>query len=204
MIQPVGYFIRGQHEPFVHGELYNYYWGENGLFINAEGPLLRACIPIAETVTRGLLPIQRRIALDHGKIPVSYFDDILRDMMLTPEMEKYYGIVWDDGYKISKPIQLSSESTVTYGTLDNVVVEIHSHGDNLPLFSTQDNKDELGLKIYGVVGLLKDLKEVSGSVMQYRAVLLRVGVYGYFDYVDFRDIFEGESNYANWKFVETE
>ena len=194
MKQPVAYRIFQKGTPDdIDGEVgLTYTWAGNGVFIEAESPLLAARIPITDAITRGLPELKTIIELKHGKIPQSLFDDIMDDMMLTPKIENYYGIVWDDSYKIRKPIQSRAGDKVTYAILENVVLDIHSHGELAPIFSTQDNKDEQGFKLYGVVGLL-DAK--------YRCALLRVGVYGYFDYLDWADVFEGESRNANWQFA---
>jgi PRTRC genetic system protein A len=197
MKQPVAYKIFQKGTPWpIDGEVgLTYTWAGNGVFVEAESPLLAARIPTAEVITRGLANFKTEVVLKHGKIPQSLFDDILADMLLTPKIENYYGICWDDGYKIRKPLQSRAGDKVTYATLDNVVLDIHSHGDMAPVFSTQDNKDEQGLKLYGVAGLLAS---------EYPCALLRVGVYGYFYYIDWSDVFEGASRLSKWQFVNAE
>jgi hypothetical protein len=221
MKKPIGYIIRGREaiREGGFGELYDYIWAKNGVFIEAENTLISARIPVAVGVTRGLEEMKMAVTLKHGKIPQAYFDCILDEMQRSPEIESYYAIVWDeDRYKIRKPDLHQSSDKVIYDVLPNVVLDIHSH---VPLvytsetcpgkpcgsgcdhkwpamvgFSTQDDKDELGLKIYGVIGLLGQQTPVA---------LLRAGVYGYFYYIDWGDVFEGESTQhhcrVRWQFA---
>jgi hypothetical protein len=65
---------------------------------------------------------------------------------------------------------------------EDVVLEMHSHPTFGPGPSSIDDADEQGFKIYGIVG---ELNEDEPSVY------LRVGVYGYFMTVNWRDVFEG-------------
>jgi len=197
MKNPIGYIIKDSGGELIceggFGELYDYIWAKNGVFIEAENQHLSARIPVAVGVTRGLADLKMGVTLKHGKIPQRYFDYILDDMLLTPKEEAYYAIVWEEErYKIKKPAQAASADKVTYEQLDNVVLEIHSHGDMSYQFSNQDDSDELGLKVYGVVGLLTH---------QYPCALLRAGVYGYFFYIEWDNVFEGESTRVNWQFA---
>lgn len=177
-MQPIGYSVMTDDDNLASsGELYNYYWAGNGVFIEAENPLIRAQIPVAVGVTRGLPDITQEVILAHGKIDPRYFDYILGNMLMTPEQECYYAITWeDDRYKIRKPDLHQASGHVTYEVLPNVVMELHSHPGNLGIgFSSQDDADEQGLKIYGVVGCLGRHQPLAQ---------LRVGVYGNFHIID--------------------
>jgi hypothetical protein len=74
-----------------------------------------------------------------------------------------------------------SAGSVKYQTMDNVVLEMHSHGKMKPFFSAQDNKDEQGFRIYAVAGRLNDEPRIR----------LRVGGYGYFREILFQEVFDG-------------
>ncbi|MBA7542911.1 hypothetical protein ES705_35236 [subsurface metagenome] len=63
----------------------------------------------------------------------------------------------------------------------SVVLEMHSHGHMGAWFSTTDNVDETGLKLYGVVGKLNATPIVK----------LRIGVYGYFRELFWSEVFDG-------------
>lgn len=185
----VGYLVLRLNGPGVFavegntGLAYNYILSGNGLFIQAESPHLRARISIVETEVRGLPLAPSFITLKHGKIPQRFWDLALSVMLADPERERYVGIVWKDGYQIYVPEQEGAAARVKYQAAENVVIELHSHGKMGPGFSSIDDKDEQGLKIYGVVGELFEEKPV---------VNLRAGVYGYWAPVAWVDIFEGQ------------
>jgi len=58
---------------------------------------------------------------------------------------------------------------------------MHSHGQMRAWFSTTDNADETGLKLYGVIGRLDAVPVVK----------LRIGAYGYFKTLRWSDVFDG-------------
>lgn len=70
---------------------------------------------------------------------------------------------------------------VSYINPQSVALDLHSHGELAPLFSSQDNRDETGLKLYGVVG----------DLVRQPTVQIRVGVYGYFMPLIWSDVFKG-------------
>ena len=66
-----------------------------------------------------------------------------------------------------------------YTPFPNTVAEFHSHGRMTGFFSSQDNRDEQGFKIYGVLGSL-----ASNSPQ----VNFCLGIYGYFRQLTFQDL----------------
>ena len=86
------------------------------------------------------------------------------------------------GYDFYVPVQDEGDANVVYEVGDSVVLDIHSHAHMPAFFSHQtDDKDETGLKLYAVVGRLNATPVVK----------LRVGVYGYFHSLTWRDVFDG-------------
>ena len=63
-----------------------------------------------------------------------------------------------------------------------MVAEFHSHGSSRAFFSTTDNEDEQGFRIYGVAGRL-DTPQPELN--------LRVGVYGHFAPLCWSQVFGG-------------
>jgi PRTRC genetic system protein A len=119
--------------------------------------------------------------LIHGKIPVNLFDLALNAFLADTEIERYLAITWQgDGYHIWQPEQSVSATSIKYQTMDDVVMELHSHGRIPACFSGQDDRDEQGFKIYGVIGSLPSPK-----------LKLRLGVYGYFQELSFEEVFAG-------------
>ena len=165
----------------INGLGYNYLMAAGGLYINALGPYLAARFLIAPAEIRGLSPSLEILTLSNGLIPKILFDLALNAFLADPDRERYLAITWDNGYHLWQPEQDISKAKVEYQTMDNVVMELHSHGCMSAFFTDQDNKDEQGFRIYGVIGKLRERPTFK----------LRVGVYGYFQDIKFADVFEG-------------
>jgi PRTRC genetic system protein A len=179
---PVGYLLN--HPDGLSGErglYYNYILGSNGIFIEAESPLIAARIPVAECEVRGLAPVESKIILTYGSIPQRFFDLALDVFLASPDKEHYVAVTGSAGYHFYVPVQDRNGGSVVYEVGEAVVLDLHSHGYMGAFFSGQDDRDEQGLKLYGVVGKLNTTPVVK----------LRVGVYGYFKTLAWRDIFDG-------------
>jgi len=164
-----------------NGTGYDYILAGNGLFVEARGSLLTARILIAPASVRGLIPLEPEVILHHGKIPVYLYELALNAMLTNPELERFVAITWDNGYHIHIPDQEGNLGSVKYSVSDNTILDLHSHGRMKAFFSSQDNRDEQGFQLYGVIGKL-----IKGGQLR-----LRVGVYGYHFEIDPGDIFEG-------------
>ena len=178
----VGYLVN--YPDGISGEkgiYYDYILAANGLFIEAANPMLAARVPVAECEVRGLAPMKARIALTYGSIPQHLFDLALDTFLAVPDREHYVAVTAAAGYHLYVPVQDKGDASVVYEIGDSIVLDIHSHGHMRASFSTQDNTDEVGLKLYAVVGRLNATPVVK----------LRVGVYGYFHSLTWRDVFDG-------------
>ncbi len=178
----VGYLVN--YPDGISGErgiYYNYVLSANGLFIEASNPMLAARVPIAECEVRGLVSMKPKIALTYGSIPQHFFDLALDTFLAAPDREHYVAVTAAAGYHFYVPVQDESGASVVYEVGDSVVLDIHSHGHMRAAFSPQDNTDETGLKLYAVVGRLNATPVVK----------VRVGVYGYFCNLTWRDVFDG-------------
>lgn len=182
MNSPVGYLkkckdgLEGER-----GVYYDYVLASNGLFIEAEGKLIAARVPVAECEVRGLAPLEPKVVLRYGRIPQRFFDLALSAFLVDASKERYVAVTWQDGYHLYVPEQETEEAKVEYQMGDNIALDLHSHGNIEARFSLKDNKDETGMKLYGVVGKL------DGSPV----IQLRVGVYGYFHPISWGDVFDG-------------
>lgn len=216
-MKQVGYLINA--EEGLQGErglYYDYIMASNGIFIEAEGEFLAARIPISVAEIRGLAPLSPKMVLRHGRIPQRFFDLAMGAFMVARSKEMYLAVVYDilsKQYGMVVPEQAESkeqlvdsgdqghgcQTRVSYYTPENVVIDLHSHGDMLACFSSQDNKDEQGFKLYGVVGnLLRDEPVIN----------LRIGLYGYFMQLCWTDVFAGclvgARDFADFDFYERE
>jgi len=178
----VGYLT--QHPDGLEGErglCYDYVLASNGLFIEAEGKRMAARVPVAGCEVRGLAPLEPKFVLRYGRIPQRFFDLALSTFLVDTSKERYVAVTWQDGYHLYVPEQETEEAKVDYQVGDSIALELHSHGKMAAMFSSKDNKDETGMKLYGVVGKLDGTPVVQ----------LRVGVYGYFHPVPWVDVFDG-------------
>ena len=178
----VGYLVN--YPDGISGEkgiYYNYILAANGLFIEASNPAIAARVPVSECEVRGLAPMKAKIALTYGSIPQHFFDLALDTFLSSPNREHYVAVTAAAGYHFYVPVQDEGDASVVYEVGDSIVLDIHSHGHMRAAFSHQDNTDETGLKLYAVVGRLNATPVVK----------LRVGVYGYFQTLAWRDVFDG-------------
>ena len=162
------------------GLFYDYVVAENGVFIQAEDPLLKATVQIAEASTRGLRPMFNAVYLKHGRIPGALYHLAMSIFMADRQREQYLAVVWESAYHLRAPQQVGDATTVHYEKVPNTILELHSHGEMAAFFSGIDNGDEQGLCLYAVVGelerLIPDMK-------------IRIGLYGYFNEVRLSEVF---------------
>jgi len=181
-MRSIGYLTKRPNGLYgERGSFYDYIVASNGVWVEAEGPLLAARVPVAFGDIRGLARCEAQVVLRHGPIPQSLFDLAISIMMTDVTRERYVGVSWDDGYHLYSPEQEGSGGGVEYDVGDNIVLDLHSHPNHPAWFSLTDNKDEQGLRLYGVVAKLAERPEVR----------LRVGVYGYFHPISWGEVFEG-------------
>ena len=167
----------------VQGGGYDYVLGAGGIYVQAQSAQLLVRVPVASGSVRGLAPVTEKFQLTHGLIPAYLFALGLRWFQETPETERFFAVGWDgNAYRPVVPEQEGTASSLTYRPPAGVVAEFHSHGRGRAFFSTTDDKDEQGFRIYGVVGRLDTpLPELS----------LRVGVYGHFSPLSWSQVFDG-------------
>jgi len=181
-MMPVGYLInRRDGLQGDRGEYYDYVLGGNGLFIEARSPLLSVRVPITTAEVRGLDTIEPKLQLAHGRIPNHLWQLALNLLLLNAHQETYLAVTWEGEYRLHVPHQEQGDMKVQYSTLQNTVFDLHSHTTKA-FFSGADDRDEQGLRVYGVVGRLTGRTEV----------LLRVGAYGYFSLLRWDQVFEGQ------------
>jgi PRTRC genetic system protein A len=180
----VGYLVnRPSGITGERGAAYDYISAGNGIFIEAKSELLAARILVTPAVVRGLPELATEISLPFGKIPGRLFDLMLSVFLAKADVEVYVAIVRENGeYVIKVPEQTATGASIEYATVDNAVLDFHSHGLVPAFFSGQDNRDEQGFRLYGVVGNLDKEKAI---------VKIRVGVYGYFHPLKWSDVFSG-------------
>lgn len=202
-MNPVGYLTKYPDRLVgERGQFYDYLLAGNGLFIEAEGPLFAARVPVSWCDVRGLEPTEPKLALRYGKVAKYLFDLALNTMLTTPDKERYAAVTFSGGYHIYVPPQEGSGARVQYETGDHVLLDMHTHPKMPARFSSKDNEDETGLKLYAVIGTLGEYSQVKPEMTYDEqmdclqancpAVSLRVGVYGYFHPIAWKDVFDGD------------
>ena len=167
----------------VQGIGYDYVLGSGGVYVQSQGAHLTARVLVAPGAVRGLAPVAEKVALTHGPIPAQLFELGLRWFQDAPDTERFFAVRWDgDGYLLVVPQQAGTATRLAYQPPAGVGAEFHSHGSSRAFFSTTDDRDEQGFRIYGVVGRLDALRP---------ELRLRVGVYGHFAPVEWSQVFDG-------------
>ena len=162
---------------------YDYVLGAGGLYVQSWSAHLVARVLVAPGLVRGLAPVPEKLTLPHGPIPVYLFEVALRWFQASPSTERFFAVRWDgDAYRLVVPEQAGTASSLTYRPPAGVVAEFHSHGKTRAFFSPTDDRDEQGLRIYGVVGKLDT---------PWPELRLRAGVYGHFAPVEWSQVFVG-------------
>ncbi len=136
---------------------------------------------------------QAAFQLSAHKIPRRILEDVIRIFKKTPALEHALQIFYDnskDSYILFEPEQCVTKGSVKFKRdlqMEQkyiLVMDIHSHGMYSAFFSSVDNEDEKGIRLYMVFGNLD--RHTPGYA-------LRVGVAGIFGEVALEDIFEGRS-----------
>ena len=184
----VDYLVARSRLPPPSGLAYDYLLARDGLYLRAENEHLAVCIPIASAEVRGLVPIEPFTSLKHGKLPLSLWERFVRlAHAFAGHRSEVLAVVTftpDCSYELRVPPQRVSASRIVYEPLSGSVLELHSHHRLSATFSRTDDADEVGLRLYAVVGRLDQ---------QVAETRLRVGAYGYFWPITFADVFADES-----------
>ena len=182
--RPVGYLVNhNEGLAGVQGIGHDYVLGSGGVYVQSESANLVARVLVAPCEVRGLAPVAVKVELTQGPIPARLFKLGLRWFQDDPDTERFFAVRWNGrAYRLVVPPQAGTSTSLAYVPPAGVVAEFHSHGGSRAFFSKTDDRDELGFRIYGVVGRLDALRpELS----------LRVGVYGHFAPVDWSQVFDG-------------
>lgn len=182
----VEYLVARDGVPPRRGLAFDYLLAGDGLYLVAENDDLQVRVPIARCEVRGLPLVYPACNLRHGRLPQWMWDAIVwaAHVGYMRGREVLLAVVFDAsvGYRLTVPTQIAGPERVVYRPLASAVLEIHSHGPHSAIFSSTDDHDELGLRLYGVIGRLgTDRPEVA----------LRAGAYGHYLSVPWETVFDG-------------
>ena len=179
------------------GCLYQYVWASNGIFIYSENSDFRVLAPIKmwdekekSSQVRGLTPLFPYIHLNHSKVGTDVLMSLLTlSFYALPNEFLQYVYPHSSSWKVFVPDQKTSlVSCKARGTFAYCPIEMHSHNMMDAFFSTTDDAEETGLRIYAVVG------HVNRPVVDIR---VRVGIYGHFWTIPYEWIFESHPAVQN-------
>jgi len=151
--------------------------------LHAEREELEVHFPIAQAEIRGLTASEPVFNFKPPPVPWDMVSEIWRESHHygSEGLETLFHLIWspvypwDDGWELVAPEQ--TRSAARCRPLDDgpgssharALIEIHSHHSMAARFSSTDDTDETGFRLYGVIGRLSEAPEIR----------LRVGVYGY-------------------------
>ena|SRR6185503_13995165 len=177
------------------GSLYDYVLAGNGVFLRAQRPGLGVQFQIAECEVRGLPALEDIFEWDAPPVPVGTVEQMLRIARREAivDREILFHITWDSppgwtstwalhvpeqdaGPAHCKPLDDGPDSTHA-----KALIECHSHHSMSAHFSSMDDEDEQGFRIYAVLGrVLNEQAKIS----------VRVGCHGYFFVIPAESVFE--------------
>ena len=171
--------------PIDPSSMYEFVIAANGVFVRARRKELDALIPVCRCEIRGLQPVQPYVRMEAGKVPLICTQAILSEFQRDLPNESLVWLRLDSGrWKVVKPRQVRDENAVhPVDPYDpdgmDAFLDVHSHNTMTPFFSTDDDRDETGFRIFAVFGLLD----------KQPCVTARIGIYGYYWHLNAGSVF---------------
>jgi PRTRC genetic system protein A len=186
-VSMVEYLVARDGVPTRQGLAFDYLLAGDGVYLVASNDALEVRVPIAGCSVRGLPPVYPACNLKHGRLPQRIWDAIVwaAQVGYMRGHEVLVAVTFDPnvGHRLTVPPQIAGPDRVVYRPPTSAVLELHSHGPHPAVFSSTDDRDEQGLRLYGVIGRL---------VAERPEVALRVGAYGHFLPVLWETAFDGD------------
>jgi PRTRC genetic system protein A len=167
--------------PPISAPLYEYIMAGNGLFIRAKRDVMSATIPLCKHKIIGLPAVTPELTTSFDKVP----EEIMRRILTVAEDTAKEGLeslfyLWlkAGAWQLEIPPQIRAHKTVepcekgAGSPYERAIIEIHSHHEWDDVFSDDDDRDETGFRIYGVIGHVNPARHYRPSIN------LRLGVYG--------------------------
>lgn len=138
-------------------------------------------IPVSACTIRGLAPVRPELSTLFSKVPESIVQQILDAARgaARQELEILFHLSPVDGeWQLEVPPQIQRYASVepiekgAGSSYERAIIEIHSHHRMATRFSPDDDRDETGFRIYGVIGNL------NPRSAHWPKINFRAGVYG--------------------------
>ncbi|HAJ60249.1 MAG TPA: hypothetical protein DCP31_14110 [Cyanobacteria bacterium UBA8543] len=154
--------------PPCNASMYEFILAGNGVFIRGVRDGLGVIIPLVECNIAGLEKMEPQFHLEYPLVSHELLEQMLHISQKTAPNEILFHLWYEQAWKLSIPPQVNQNITVTrLDSSPDVLIEIHSHHVLPANFSAQDNSEESGFKIYGIIG----------TIFSQPTLRLRVGIY---------------------------
>jgi PRTRC genetic system protein A len=182
-------YVTAQSErlPPIDAQMFEYVLAGNGVFKRGKRVGLEAMVQIARCQISGLAPIQPNFRLNYPKVP----EQLLKEMLVRSQQahpnEILFHLYWESGqWQLNIPPQTSTPTSVQplgegLGvSYQKALIEVHSHHNMSAEFSTTDDGEETGFRIFGVLG----------TIFSQPTIRVRVGLYGNFWHIPAEWVFQ--------------
>lgn len=179
--------------PPIEASLYEYVLAGNGLFVRGERRELSVLLPVATFEVRGLAALEPHIELRVPRVPQSVLLTCLDQARRARDshgflIESLYHLWVDETGNWHMEIPEQAQEWARVQPLDDspsssyarALLELHSHAELAPQFSSADDGDEIGFRLYAVLGHISKVPKLK----------VRVGLYGYRWELHAREIFD--------------
>ena len=168
--------------PPIEAALYEYVMAGNGIFIRGTRREFQAQFCVQPCIVRGLLELELSLELNTPRVPREMITEMLRRARAARDekgrpCEIVFHLVFTDAGvwqchvpdQNQSPVRAKPSDDSPTSTYAQACIEVHSHVDMHARFSSTDDQDEMGFRIYGVLGCIS-----TTPVLR-----VRVGLYGY-------------------------
>lgn len=176
--------------------LFEYILAKNGVFAYARNEFFSAAIPVLQAKDqrrqiRGLQNVYPTIKLQNKtRVPAELLKRMVTLSRRAMPNEILFHLTWQaNEWVLQTPPQKTGQGFAR-PLEDNVYIpiEVHSHNTMAAVFSSIDDRDETGLRIYGVLG------RVDQPVVDFR---LRISIYGHYSVLPYELVFQPTAEVTN-------
>jgi hypothetical protein len=168
--------------PPIEGSLYEYVMAVNGIFIRGARREFQAQFCVHPCVIRGLVELEPSLQLNAPHVPREIVAEMLRRARAARDAkgqpcEIVFHLELDETRmwqchvpdQAQKPARAKPADDSPSSSYARACIEVHSHVDMHARFSSLDDQDEVGFRVYAVLGCISTTPVIR----------VRVGMYGY-------------------------
>jgi hypothetical protein len=168
--------------PPIDASLYEYVMAGNGIFIRGARREFEAQFCIVPCAIRGLVDLEPALSINAPRVPREIAEEMLRraraarDAIGHPceivfHLEVDETMVWRCHVPAQNqaPTRARPSDDSPTSSYARACIEVHSHVDMHASFSSLDDQDEVGFRVYAVLGCISTTPVIR----------VRVGMYGY-------------------------